>query len=252
MNPTLFDSDVADIMKGYHSDHNNLTCLICQQQYEIGQIYPCMDQFFDANKRMKLHIEEEHGGMLSYLLHCNPDLLGISELQQEMLQLFTLQLSDKEIAKRQGIALSTIRNYRYKLREKEKQARMFLAAMNLLELQSQRPVKAVDGEMLVDAPVTANILDQRFNITESEKEKFTKQYFDENGHLREYPSKAKRKVIVLQVIANLFKKDISYTEVEVNRILKRIYDDYVTIRRALIEYGFMDRNDDCSKYWMNQ
>jgi len=34
----------------------------------------------------------------------------------------------------------------------------------------------------------------------------------------------------------------------VNEIIKSLIDDYVTVRRYLIEYGFMDRNKDGSEY----
>lgn len=45
-----------------------------------------------------------------------------------------------------------------------------------------------------------------------------------------------------------FKVDYEYQEKEINHILKRIYEDYSTIRRALIEYGFLERSDDCGIY----
>ena len=41
-------------------------------------------------------------------------------------------------------------------------------------------------------------------------------------------------------------------EKDINKILKRIYDDNATIRRYLIEYGFFDRSKDCSKYWVKE
>ncbi|MEG2739993.1 DUF2087 domain-containing protein, partial [Clostridium sp.] len=31
-----------------------------------------------------------------------------------------------------------------------------------------------------------------------------------------------------------------------------IYEDYATIRRALVEYGFMKRSNDCSSYWVKE
>ena len=34
-----------------------------------------------------------------------------------------------------------------------------------------------------------------------------------------------------------------------NGILQEIYDDYVTIRRYLVEYRFIDREPDGSRYW---
>ena len=41
-----------------------------------------------------------------------------------------------------------------------------------------------------------------------------------------------------------------YSECEVNEILKPIYDDYMTIRRYLIMYGFMERTRDGRQYWL--
>nr|WP_269635376.1 DUF2087 domain-containing protein [Oceanobacillus manasiensis] len=33
-------------------------------------------------------------------------------------------------------------------------------------------------------------------------------------------------------------------------MLKTIYSDYVTTRRYLVKYGFMDRSRDCTDYWI--
>lgn len=41
-----------------------------------------------------------------------------------------------------------------------------------------------------------------------------------------------------------------YTEAQVNEALAEIYTDYVTLRRYLIEYGFMDRTKDGAVYWV--
>lgn len=49
-----------------------------------------------------------------------------------------------------------------------------------------------------------------------------------------------------------FKQGKIYSEKEVNRILKRIYEDNATLRRALIEYGFMERSNDCKSYWVKE
>ena len=54
-------------------------------------------------------------------------------------------------------------------------------------------------------------------------------------------SKEKKKIIVLaEVVKNFKLGKNSFRKKEINRVLKRIYDDYVTIRRALIEYGFIE------------
>ncbi|WP_423244950.1 LuxR C-terminal-related transcriptional regulator [Hathewaya massiliensis] len=68
----------------------------------------------------------------------NPAFIGISQIQRELLVLMASGLTDKEIAKRQGVAQSTVRNHRYKLREKEKQARLFLAIMELIASNTKK------------------------------------------------------------------------------------------------------------------
>ena len=77
-------------------------------------------------------------------------------------------------------------------------------------------------------------------------------HFNEDGFLKSYPAREKKKIIVLEEIVKNFNKDRKYSEKEVNRILKRIYEDYASIRRALIEYGYLERNNDCSEYWIKE
>ena len=84
--------------------------------------------------------------------------------------------------------------------------------------------------------------------TDKDREKTIKAYIDENGAIKQFPSKEKKKIIILGEIMKSFDKNYEYSEKEVNRILQRMYDDYVTLRRALVEYGFLDRADDCSVY----
>lgn len=70
--------------------------------------------------------------------------------------------------------------------------------------------------------------------------------------MKEFPAKEKKKLVVLRRLGALFAPKREYTEKEVNRLLERVCDDYVTIRRALIEYGFLDRKNDGSCYWVRE
>ena len=42
----------------------------------------------------------------------------------------------------------------------------------------------------------------------------------------------------------------NYSEAAVNDVLKQAITDYVTVRRYLIEYGFMQRTKDGKTYWL--
>jgi len=65
-----------------------------------------------------------------------------------------------------------------------------------------------------------------------------------------FPPKEKRKYILLCMMVHLFDEHKKYTEIEINEIIKPIYHDYVTIRRYLVEYQFLNRLNDGSEYWL--
>lgn len=71
-----------------------------------------------------------------------------------------------------------------------------------------------------------------------------------NGRLIRYPKKRKQKLIILKALTKKFNASELYNEKEVNEILKVHFDDFVTIRRDLYEYKFIDRKDDGSEYWI--
>lgn len=110
----------------------------------------------------------------------------------------------------------------------------------------------MDNEEICDAHNSATTLDDRYNITDKEKDQTIKNYMTEEGALKNFPAKEKKKIIILEEIMKSFSKGKVYSEKDINKTLKRIYDDNATIRRYLIEYGFLDRSKDCSKYWVKE
>lgn len=251
-NERFWNADINEVKKGYHEDNDEYKCIVCNEGFTKGRIYEIDSLLYDAEKAVKLHIEEKHTSMLNYLINMNASFTGISETQKQLISLFYEGLSDKEISKKLGITQSTIRNHRYKLREKEKQSRLFIAMMELLSEKTKKKINTLDKEIICDAPKSAKAVDDRFNTTDVEKVKVIETYFNEDGSLKGYPAREKKKIIVLEEITHNFKKNYKYSEKELNKILKKIYEDYATIRRALIEYGYFERNNDCSEYWIRE
>ena len=244
----VWEESIEDIVNGYKETQDFFTCVLCGEPFEKGRIFEIDGKLYDAGGAVKKHVKEQHGYTVDYLLNQNPDLTGISEIQQNILKRMSEGKDDKTIAKEVGIAYSTVRNHRFKLREKEKQAKLFVALMKSLEQKTNVPINLSDNGVLEEVHHTAKMLDDRYNITDTERQKTIQTYIDENGAIKQFPAKEKKKIILLREIMNNFVQDREYPEVEVNRILGRIYDDYATIRRALIEYGFLDRSDDCKTY----
>lgn len=251
-NELFWSANIEEVKKGYIETEDEYICIICEESFKKGRIYEKNSEFYDARKTTELHIGERHESMLNYLIGMNSTFTGVSEVQRELITLIAQGLSDKEIALKLGVAQSTIRNHRFKLREKEKQARLFLAMMDLLSKTTNIKINKLEDDIIWDAHKTATTIDDRYNITDKEEKETIKNYFDENGALKNLPAREKKKIIVLKEIIKNFTKGKKYSEKEINRVIKRINEDYATLRRALVEYGFIERLNDCSSYWVKE
>lgn len=74
--------------------------------------------------------------------------------------------------------------------------------------------------------------------------------FIKDDKICQMPTKTKRELMVTAIIADSFDENKTYTEKEVNeQILTQIsFGDYCTLRRNLIDFGFMTRKADCTEY----
>jgi len=74
--------------------------------------------------------------------------------------------------------------------------------------------------------------------------------FIRDGRLVRFPAARKKQLVVLRWIVSLFEIGVRYPEREVNGTLKTVDADVATLRRALIDYGFMRR--DHGVYWRSE
>ena len=83
------------------------------------------------------------------------------------------------------------------------------------------------------------ILNQR---EEKYRQKVIESFFKYNK-LKDLPVQQKKKQIVLEKIVESFERNRTYTEKEVNLIIADFHDDFCTIRRDLIGFNLMERED---------
>lgn len=248
MNDLFYIANEEDRLKGFMEDGGMIKCLMCNHETEKGMIYPCGDLYMDASKAMEKHISEEHGSVFHHLVRLNKKTSGISEQQGKVLELFYEKMSDFDIQEELAIgSVSTVRNHRHILKEKEKQAKVFLTIMSLYS-------KVADTKQVKVKPhKSATMVDKRYDYTKSDAEKVLDKYFPDglDGSLKTFHMKEKSKIIVLSHISKNFDLGRRYSQKEVDHILNGVYsDDYVLIRRYLIEYGFLDRTKDGKTYWV--
>ena len=87
-------------------------------------------------------------------------------------------------------------------------------------------------------------------IPVAERENILKAFFKEgpDGPLNNYPSQNRKKLVVLANLAGMFEIDKIYAVLEVNQKLKLRFEDFATLRRDLIEFGFFERTQDGREY----
>jgi len=97
------------------------------------------------------------------------------------------------------------------------------------------------------AKENANIV---LSFPDEEAEKLAAPFFETTQPpvLKSYPSKQKKEMAVLRIIARVFEPGREYTEREVNALLSGVHEDYVTLRRQLVDFGFLERERDGSAY----
>lgn len=94
-------------------------------------------------------------------------------------------------------------------------------------------------DLIVDNRKEEEILNQR----EEEYRKKIIDSFFKYDKLMEIPVQKKKRQIVLEKIVESFEKNREYTEREVNLIIADFHDDFCTIRRDLIGFNLMEREN---------
>lgn len=81
---------------------------------------------------------------------------------------------------------------------------------------------------------------------EAWEEKVLKNYLD-GTRLIKIPASRKKRLVVLRWLVRKFEQEVTYTERQVNEIIGRHHSDYATLRRELIGYQLMEREN--GFYW---
>jgi hypothetical protein len=74
-----------------------------------------------------------------------------------------------------------------------------------------------------------------------EQRAVVRNFVDAESRLTTIPARAAKRRIVLEYVAGRFEPDREYREQEVNAILAELHDDHVTLRRLLVDEGFLTR-----------
>jgi hypothetical protein len=124
-----------------------------------------------------------------------------------------------------------------------------LVATGVARLDEDRRIYRLDAETLrwaaeqVGPPREAGLSLGAAN----EDDEIVLRTFFRDGRLTEIPAKESKRRIVLERIALEFEPGVRYDEKTVNAIVGRFFNDYASIRRYLVDEGFLSRN--AGEYW---
>lgn len=245
MERILNEWTVEQIKAGYRMRTDGAyECGICGKIFQNGEIYLIDGHFYNHHRAVQLHVQA-HGGVFERLMSMDKKYTTLTENQAQLMHMMQMGMSDAQIAAALGVAASTVRHQRFMFREKAKQAKAYLA---LFDLSIGSATPASDRNIPIHP--TATMVDDRYQITKSEEDSVLRTHFSSLTPpvLHSFPSKEKKKITVLRRIVTIFEQGKAYTELEVNAKLKEVYNDFATIRRYLIEYGFMQRSMDGKQY----
>ena len=99
---------------------------------------------------------------------------------------------------------------------------------------------------LADVGAVSSSKSQYYTMYTLNRELFDKtmlSFFDEDGRLRTIPAQRKKRLIVLERLAEEFEPGRDYSEREVNLAIANFHDDFCTLRRDLVDECFMRRED---------
>lgn len=95
-----------------------------------------------------------------------------------------------------------------------------------------------------------NVIDSEKEIQAKREDQYKRSVIDaffEYGKLKSIPVQQKKRKIVLEKIAESFEEGRSYTEREVNILIADFYDDFCTVRREMIGFNILERQNNVYK-----
>ena len=121
MKEFIRNASIEDFKGGYLWDNKkaDFICLICGKS--IGENNDIINEHMSS-----------HGTPIERLLTLDKKYTGLTEIQKEFLDMISSNFSDKEIALNLACSESTVRNTRFALRERARQARAFWLLWNWL------------------------------------------------------------------------------------------------------------------------
>jgi hypothetical protein len=140
-------------------------------------------------------------------------------------------LAGHELAQRLSLTPPTISHH---------MRRLVAARLVDVEPEAQSRIYSLRTDAIRE--LSGSVLGKDASQPASDEDNAVLRAFFDGSRLRQIPASRKKRVIVLRRLLERFAPGRSYPESEVNELLREAHDDVATLRRELVDYGFMVRD----------
>ncbi|PNQ81175.1 metalloregulator ArsR/SmtB family transcription factor [Paenibacillus sp. F4] len=150
------------------------------------------------------------------------------------------EMHGQALAKKLNLSQPTVTHHASKLREaglikerRDKNTVYFTLNPELIRQHAEATVQFIFEKGEGDEEMS--------ELNETLETSVLRNFFSKDGKLRQIPAQYKKKIIVLQMLAEKLEPGRMYPERELNEWIKQYHEDFATIRRELIMHQFMYR-----------
>ncbi|HLW01315.1 MAG TPA: metalloregulator ArsR/SmtB family transcription factor [Ktedonobacterales bacterium] len=152
------------------------------------------------------------------------------------------ECSVEELAERLGLRAPTVSHHLTKLKELGLVGMRAEGNTHLYRLHAEELQRLTKSLLTPESVVTLVELEDG----DAWERKVLRDFFD-GERLKEIPASRKKREVILKWFASLFERERTYTEAEVNEIIKRHHHDWAYWRRELVGARLLQR--EAGVYW---
>lgn len=154
--------------------------------------------------------------------------------------------SVEQIAEILGISSSTVSHHLARLNKIGLVSARAESYYNVYTLNADR-LESLSKELLSENNLPDITMDVNLDAYD---QKVIKNYTHSDGTLKQIPNQQKKLLAILHYVTKNFESGKKYSEKEINHELEKFHADYAFLRRSLIDFKIMARENGGTAYWL--
>ena len=163
---------IEELTRGYawSDEKGTFVCIFCGEEYIDGTVYERHGRMMTAERAVREHVLEAHGGAFKGLIGLDKQINGLSDIQKQILEGMYAGDDNKAIGEEMAISAATVRTHKFNIQKMKREARILLALLENIENEEVVTARRVlleqmDRDRENEVPENANGLNLDRSIT---------------------------------------------------------------------------------------